>query len=216
MPLIASLTTDKQREAVQLYRSGCSAQQVADTLGVGIDAVFYTLRKHNVERRSIAESNRIRFEAKPYSYSIKDELTDEEERLKQVAVMLYWAEGYKVGNVVDFANSDVKMALIFKKFLSQICRVDEERIRCSLYCYEGQDVKALTTFWSRALQVPESQFIKPHVKKQSIPGPRGSRMTSGLVHIRYCDTKLLRQILSWIDEYADICVGGRVVNCEWL
>lgn len=217
MPLVASLTNDEQLEAISLYESGLSAQQVADNLGVGIDAIFYTLRKHQINRRTTTESNRIRFERKPSSYSIKSELLEEEERLKLAAIMLYWAEGYKVGgNHVDFANSDPKMALLFKKFLSEICRVDEKRIRCSLYCYEGQDIEALTVFWSNLLSVPTSQFFKPYIKKQSIPGPRGARMTNGLVHIRYYDTKLLRQLLAWIDEYADKCVGGGVVNRDWL
>lgn len=204
MPTVAALSQKQQEEAARLYRRGLSAQQVADHFGVSIHAAYYTLRKLKVPRRSAQETNKIRFEAKPLSYSLKTQLTEEEEQLKMAAIMLYWAEGYKVGShAIDFANSDPKMALIFRHFLSEICHVDEKRIRGHLYCYEGQDVKALTRYWSQLLSIPEKQFIKPYIKKAASPGPRGPRMLHGLVHIVYCDVKLLRQILAWIEEYGN-------------
>jgi hypothetical protein len=199
----AALSPKQQIEAAELYRGGLSAQQIADHFGVSIHASYYTLRSLDVPRRSKVDANRIRFEAKPLSYNLKPRLTPEEEKLKAAAIMLYWAEGYKVGkNTIDFANSDPQMALIFKRFLSEICRADEERIRGHIYCYEGQDLKELTRYWSNLLSIPENQFIKPYIKKAATPGPRGPRMLHGLVHIVYCDTKLLRQILAWIGEYA--------------
>ncbi len=162
---MAALTPEQQIEAAELYRSGLSVQQVADYFSISLNAAFYSLRHLNVTRRSSAESNQIRFEAQPLSYSIKENLTRADEDLKLTAVMLYWAEGYKVGGQsVDFANSDPNMALIFKKFLSEICRVDESRIRCSLYCYQGQDIESLHKFWSNLLSVPSNQFSKPYIK----------------------------------------------------
>jgi len=202
MPFPAALSPEQREDAARLYRSGLSAQQVADHFKVSLDATYYALRHLKVKRRTAQETNSIRFEAKPLSYNLKSKLTDKEERLKFAAIMLYWAEGYKVGkNTIDFANSDPQMALIFKHFLSRVCRVDEKRIRGHLYCYEGQDIKALTRYWSNLLSIPEKQFIKPYVKKTGSPGSRGPRMVHGLVHIVYCDTKLLRQILQWIEEY---------------
>lgn len=212
MPFPAALSPKQQEEAARLYRSGLSAQQVADHFKVSLDASYYALRHLKVKRRTAKETNQIRFEAKPLSYNLKEKLTKAEERLKFAAMMLYWAEGYKVGkNTIDFANSDPQMALIFKCFLSRICRVDEKRIRGHIYCYEGQDVKEVTRYWSRLLLIPEKQFTKPYVKKATALGPRGPRMLHGLVHIVYCDKKLLRQILKWIEEYCQECVGTQVV-----
>lgn len=202
MPFPAALSPEQQKEVARLYRGGLSAQQVADHFKVSLDASYYALRHLKVKRRTAQETNQIRFEAKPLSYNIKAKLSDIEERIKFAAIMLYWAEGYKVGkNTIDFANSDPKMALIFKRFLSEVCRVDEKRIRGHIYCYEGQDIKEITRYWSRLLLIPEKQFTKPYIKKAALPGPRGPRMVHGLVHIVYCDTKLLRQILQWIEEY---------------
>lgn len=201
----AALSPKQQLEAAKLYRGGLSAQQVADHFGVSIDASYYTLRSLDVPRRSAQETNSIRFEAKPLSYNLKKKLTEKEDRLKITAIMLYWAEGYKVGRgTVDFANSDPDMVVIFWKFLSEICRVDRKRVRLHLYAYEGQDIDALMNFWCKLLDLPKYHFIKPYVKKAAAPRPRGPRMIHGLVHIRYSDTKLLRQILKWIDEYRQV------------
>ncbi|MFA6519436.1 MAG: hypothetical protein WCT41_01270 [Candidatus Paceibacterota bacterium] len=198
----AALSVSQQHEAGKLYASGLSARQVAEHFKISLDATYYALRHQDIPRRTIQESNRILFASKPLSYNVKTKLNQDEELLKTAAIMLYWAEGYKIGKgTVDFANSDPQMALIFKRFLSKICRVDASRIRGHLYCYEGQNVSELTRYWSRLLSIPEKQFIKPYIKKAVSPGPRGPRMVHGLVHIVYCDTKLLRQILVWIDEY---------------
>ena len=184
-----------------LYKEGGSAQQVADELGVSINIIYDSLQRLQVARRSPRESNRIRYESQPLSYRIKEQLTPEEEKLRLAAVMLYWAEGYKIGSVIDFANADPAMALLFRKFLREICQVDERRIRGHIYCYEGQDVEALSRFWSAATGIPRDQFTKPYVKKAAAHGRRGPRMLNGLVHVRYCDKKLLQQMLRWIEEY---------------
>ena len=185
---------------------------------MSLDAAYYTLRKLKVKRRTAQETNSIRFEAKPLSFKLKTRLTTEEERLKMAAVMLYWAEGYKIGkSTVDFANSDSDMVLIFWKFLAEICGVDRSRVRLYLYAYEGQDVEKLMQYWCEILDLPRKHFTKPYIKKTAeLQGSRGPRMIHGLVHIRYCDTKLLRQVLIWIDEYRRKCVDGRVVNCTAL
>lgn len=213
---MAALSLLEQQEAGRMYASGCSASQIASYFNVTLGAAFYALRHQNVARRTPAETNRIRFERAPLSYSIKEKLTLSEERLKLAAVMLYWGEGYKAGkNTVDFANSDPSTAFIFTRFLVEICRVNRTRLRCSLYCHEGQQIAHIKEFWSNLLGIPLTQFIKPYVKR-SAPGVRGPRMPYGLVHVRYCDTKLLRQILLWIDEYRAESVGGRAVNCTGL
>ncbi len=202
MPARAALSPKQQQEAARLYKSGLSAQQIANYFGVSIHASYYTLRRLKVPRRSIVEANRVRFEAKPLSYDLKMRLGKGEDRLKMAAIMLYWAEGYKVGKgTVDFANSDPDMVVIFWKFLSEICRVDRKRVRLHLYAYEGQNIRSLKRFWTDLLGLPEQAFVKPYIKKAATPGPRGPRMIHGLVHIRYSDKKLFKQIIKWIDEY---------------
>jgi hypothetical protein len=217
MPTVAALSPEQQQKVARLYRGGLSAQQIASHFGVSLDASYYALRKLKVARRSKKEANHAHFKTKPLSYDLKKKLTSREEMLKTAAIMLYWAEGYKIGKgTVDFANSDPKMILLFWKFLSEICGVDRKKVRLYLYAYEGQNVEKLMQFWCDLLGLPREIFTKPYIKKAQSPGPRGPRMTNGLVHIRYCDTKLLRQVLVWIDEYCQKCIGTQVVNGEAL
>lgn len=213
---MAALNRAQQVEAGELYKSGFSAQQIANHFGVSLDAAFYALRRQKIVRRSSAASNKIRYQQSPTSFKIKENLSDEEERLKLAAVMLYWAEGYKAGDFsVDFANSDPSMALLFRKFLTKICGITESRLRAYIYCYEGQDSIYLKNFWSSALSVPLDQFSKTYIKPAG-KSVRGPRMIYGLVHVRYCDKKLLQQLLIWIEEYKLKCVGGGVVNRKGL
>lgn len=206
------LDRDSRNMIKSLYLSGLSAKQISEKAEISIHAVFYALRKLNVPRRSPAESNYLRFSQKQPSFLIREHLTPEQEQLKIAAVMLYWAEGYKAGKSgLDFANSDPNMVLLFRKFLSEICGVDESRIRCVLYCHENQDPDDLMMFWSKLLHIPLTQFSKPYIKRSGRE-IRTNRMENGLVHIRYYDTKLLWQMRTWISMYAESCVGGGVVN----
>lgn len=191
-------------------------REVAERFEVSIDAVTYALRKGNIQRRSHSEARAVHFARKPYSYCLKKDLSSEDRELKVAGIMLYWAEGYKVGrNTTDFTNSDPIMMALYMRFLRQICGVQESKLRCSIYGFTNQNTAELTRFWSNLLQVPESQFTKPYIR-EAVTTSRGNRMPHGLVHVRYCDKKLLQQILAWIEEYAELCVGGRVVNCTTL
>ncbi len=204
-----ALPLEQQKEAARLYRNGLSAQQMANHFGISIHAAYYTLRKLKVSRRSAQETNRIRFESKPLSYELKQKLTSEQEQLKIAAIMLYWAEGYKArGGTVDFANSDPDMVLIFWKFLSEVCGIDQKRIRLHLYAYEGQSIQNLKRFWCKLLKLSINHFTKPYIKKASMTHSwRGPRMVHGLVHIRYSDKKFFEQIIRWIDEYRLKMIG---------
>ena len=191
------------------YDKGYSAKEVADKLKVSIDVVYSFMRRHGLKRRSFQESNRIRFDKMPFSYSLKKRLTEKEERLKLAGTMLYWAEGSKKrhfykgqqrGAVVDLANSDPRMIILFLGFLRKICRVDEKRLRVHLYCYANQNVNALKKFWHKIKGNSLAQFIRPYVRQDFLPEKK-DKMKYGLIHIRYSDTRLLCQILDWIEEY---------------
>lgn len=196
---------DKQRvwvERVYVDR-GWSAREIAEHLHVGIGAVYYLMRKHRMKRRTRSEQNYVRFERKPLSFSVSKNLSREQRRLRDVGCALYWAEGAKTGHTVDFANCDVLMCKLFLQFLRVICRIDESRLRGYIYCHENQRPTSMVNFWSHTLGIPRSQFSKPYVRRygQGYQARRlPKRMEHGLVHVRYSDLKLLRQIFSWIEE----------------
>lgn len=107
--------------------------------------------------------------------------------------MLYLGERSKRdSSTVDLVNSDVDVARLFIKFLREIYRVDNNRIRIQLYCHEDPSEKI--KYWSNVPKVDQSQFTKPYINT-SKDVTRSGKMKYGMVHIRYSDKKLWMQIM---------------------
>lgn len=198
------------------YKERLSTIEIGKKLHVTPWVVLKFMKRMNLSRRTFKEANAIVFAKKPLSFSVKTNLSIREEQLKIAAIMLYWAEGAKPwGNkacMLDFVNSNSKMVEVFLKFMREICRVSEERFRVQLYCYANQDIENLKKFWYKITSIPLNQFIKPYVRKDFQIEKIG-RMEHGLVHVRYCDKKLLKKIGEWINEYCSkIGVDGGVVK----
>lgn len=169
-------------------------------------SIYKKLRKYDIPRRTISES---KFKK---GHKINSRLTLEEEKLKIAGVMLYWAEGTKTGNRIDFANSDPSMIKIFLKFLREICHIDEKRLRAYLYMYESLDIEQLKKYWVNLTEIPLKQFSKPYIKTNNLNLSQ-RKMSYGLVHIRYSDKKLFDLMQMWIKEYQEHdWAGGRAVN----
>ncbi len=190
------------------YIDKLSMREIAEKLSISIDAIVYFMRKHHLKRRDFSEINRLRFENKVPSFKIRPINSVYLKELKAIGAMLYWGEGYKSekGSIVDFANSDPKMILIFLNFLRNIYGLNEKRLRVLLYCYADQNVNKLIRYWSKLTKIPQNQFSKPYTRKDfDISNKR--KMEYGLIHIRYSDKKLLLEIKKTIDYYKNKYVG---------
>lgn len=183
------------------YIEGLTMKEVSLWYGVSIDVVVHFMRKHQIERRSFKEASAVNFAKKPLSFTKKEILTIEEEKLKIAGVMLYWAEGAKSENysMVDFANSDPSMISVFLCFLRGIFQIDEKRLRIQLYCYSDQNIADLVSFWCDLTHIPTSQLIKPYIRQDF--KENGRKMLHGLIHIRYSDKKLWLEVMKMIEEH---------------
>jgi hypothetical protein len=178
-----------------------SIPQIAGQYNLHPTSVFKRMKKYKIERRGFSESGYLANVHKP-QYRLKALLTKEEEKLKIAGVMLYWAEGYKKGDGIDFVNSDPDMVKLFLRFLREVCGIGEKRLRLYLYAFESQNIGRLKQFWNKITQIPISQFSKVYVRKAGADsGKTGRRMPYGVVHIRYYDKKLLNAISGWIEDY---------------
>lgn len=184
------------------YKDKKSMREIAEKLGVSINAVVYFMRRKSLKCRSFSDANAVRFEKKKPSFEVRANFSDDDKKLRLAGVMLYWAEGYKSDKAggVDFTNSDPNMIKIFMNFLRSSYIIDERRLRVLLYCYSNQGVDYLKKFWSGLTSIPLNQFIKPYVR-ESDGNKRGREMQKGMVHIRYNDKKLLNHIRGLMEEY---------------
>lgn len=188
----------QESKIITLYNEEFSGPQIALKLNIGLKKVYKTLLKQGTKRRSAIHQSEIRFRNSPLSYNFNESTSPKEERLLIAAIMLYYGEGAKTGTTVDFANSDQKALALFLKFLRQICRVNESKLRFYLYCFENQDPNQLINFWCSTLNIKRENFTKPYIRKIKKSNKR--IMSWGVLHIRYNDKRLLEKILSLISS----------------
>lgn len=177
-------------------------REVALTLKVSPDAVESFIKRHDIPKRSYKEAQQAKFYNKPLSFYKQNINNTYLKELSAIGTMLYWAEGYKgdeKNHTVDFANSDSFMITLFLKFLREIYRPDEKRLRVYLYCYSDQNIKKLVIYWSKITKIPKNQFSKPYVRSDF--RENGRKMEHGMIHVRYHDKKLLLDIKSMIESY---------------
>lgn len=191
-----------------IYKSGLPMRAVAERYNVAIGAVVYVLRQTNVPRRSFSVACGITFESKKPSFFVRKMRSIRSMELNLIGAMLYWAEGYKTAKAsgIDFANSDPNMAQLFMFFLKSRYTLDSKRLYCQIYYYADQDIEAITRYWSKKLSLPRTSFRYPYKKDNFKVG--GKKLLYGVVHIRYNDKKLLRDVLNLIESYRrKYCVG---------
>ena len=192
-------------------------REIGEHFGVSLDSVTYFMRKHGVARRTIVESNRIQFEKSPLSFTVNKSRSVYAQKMSLIGTMLYWAEGYKrdTSSGIDFANSDPDMALLFFRFLKNRYTLNQKRLYFSVYHYSDQDLNAITRFWARKLGVSISSFR--HSYKKQNPNSGARKLPYGVLHIRYTDKRLLRDVLKLIESNRlKYCAGGGAVNRDRL
>jgi len=120
------------------------------------------------------------------------------EQLRVIGAALYWAEGGKDRNVVDFVNSDPDMVRLMMRFFREVCNVEETKFRGILHIHPHLDVEAALRFWSSVTGIPVSQFYKTQlaVSKASVHH-RADRLPNGTFRISICDTMLSCKIRGW-------------------
>lgn len=196
------------KKIANLYQSGLSVKQIADNLGIGYSRIRYSLDKQSIPRRNHSKASRMLHLTKfgREQSNVKDNLTAEEEKLRIMGIMLYWGEGTKAGNSVAFSNSDPDMIIIFLKFLREICRVDEKRLRLLLHLYLDQNEINMKHFWSNITDISLSQFSKTFIHKQK-RGTYKKISRYGTISLRYSDKELLNTINNWLAEYRNASVA---------
>ena len=83
--------------------------------------------------------------------------------------MLYWAEGTKQRNQLQFCNADPVMARFFVDFLKTHFELREEeiKIRCYLYADHLSDQARIEQHWLDALGLPRESLRKSVVNVYS-------------------------------------------------
>ena len=199
-------TTDKLlEEIVSQYNSGKSAREVGENLSISWRKVIYLMAKYGIARRNRSDATYLHHNKRIAPYKIKVHLTEDEEKLKGLALGLLWADGYK-GNPYTLRahSSDPRIINILISFMVSICGVPREKLRVSLSVSEGQDVKQLERQWNRDIKLPLKQFYKTSVlkKRNGASGKKRRRAENGVATLHIHNIKLVKILHSWINQYA--------------
>ena len=219
---------EEQALARELRKQGWSYTQIADELEVSKGSVHNWCKdielspeqkKQNREKQiqrgkanKGAQKNKedALLERKEYQESGRIKAR-ERSRLHMIGCMLYWAEGAKSSrNVVQFANSDSHMILIFAEFLRKELDVLEDMIKVQVHCHTNVDEEriAIENYWLNLLHIPRENLYKTQVVKSS--GKSRNRLEYGVCSIIVNSTELLHHIFGSIQEYGDFN------NEDWL
>ena len=126
------------------------------------------------------------------------------DKLHLIGCMLYWAEGARNKNVLDFCNSDPEMIRLYISFLGESLGVDLKSIKIHIMCYT--DVNSVEDIEKHWLQVTGSS--KGCLTKTTVnPVNRFSRNTRvgkspyGTCAIRVYSTEVVQGVFGAIQEY---------------
>lgn len=113
-----------------------------------------------------------------------------------MGLMLYWAEGAKRGEQINFSNSDPRMIKFMMLWFRKICKVPEDKFRIKLYIHTLHCRKDIENYWSKLTNISRNQFHKTQIKPTSL-GHRKNRLYNGTCAIRISNKDLFRKIKGW-------------------
>ena len=111
-------------------------------------------------------------------------------------LMLYWAEGAKRGEQINFSNSDPRMIKFMMLWFRKICKVREEKFRVALHIHSLHCRRDIKRYWSELTNIPLNQFQKTQIKPTSLRH-RKHPLYNGTCAIRISNKDLFRKIEGW-------------------
>lgn len=157
------------------------------------------LIKANIERQNTANNRHMQF---------RNEARNEYAKLSKnklfiAGISLYWGEGEKTDSGrVSIVNTDPKMLLVMAEFYRKCLKIPENNLRIGLFIYEDMDIKQITNYWSKLLNIPIPQFIKTQVLKSRSKLTK-RRSIYGICSLYCSNTKLSIKIREWIKLLGD-------------
>lgn len=204
--------------AIKLRKQGASYNKISEELGIPKSTMVYWFRdeewskeikkilnwKNNfLSKQRLSTYIKIRRERLGAFYEqCRKEALDEFPRLKNnllfiAGLMLYWGEGdSNVKNCsIRLANSDSKMIALFFKFLKEIAKIPEEKIKIGLILYPDLNDIKCKEYWSQKTGVKINQFIKStYVKGKH----HTKRLTNGIAVIYFTNRGFKEKLFAWI------------------
>jgi hypothetical protein len=212
---------DKEK-ALNLRKEGKSYREIKKALSVPVSTLSDWLspndwsknitnslaeiakEKNTIRLRSL---NGVRNEHLKHAYEeARNEAVKEFQILKYhplfiAGIMLYCGEGDKVTKGhVKLTNTDMAMVKIYVNFLLSVCRIEKEKIRCSLLLYPDLDDEQCKKRWRENAGLDSIHFGKSTV----IQGRhKTKRLQTGICIVSVSSNYFKEKILIWTKMLAE-------------
>jgi transcriptional regulator with XRE-family HTH domain len=133
--------------------------------------------------------------------------------LHRTGCMLYWAEGHRNRNQVQFTNADPDMLWVFRDFLGRCYDVADDQVALTVNVHlgNGLDLAEIEAWWLDRLALPPTCLRQAIVNRPSRASQRKRRtLAYGTVRLTVSSTFIVQSIYGGIQAYA------RIERPEWL
>src|SRR3989338_6891989 len=153
------------KSARTLREKGLSASKIATLLGVSDSSVLRWCIDIPSKNRYHIHAQGLQAKAKEKSTRLAKNQKMSVEKAKIFTSLLYWCEGskYPSTNFIAFSNSDVNLIKTFITLFRTGFQPIESKFRAHLQLHTTHDKNKITSYWSKLLKIPETQFYKPTI-----------------------------------------------------
>ncbi len=175
---------EKHARAIELRKLGWSYLEIKNELSVSKGSLSLWLRSYPLTVDELSKYKKDRESRRVENYrntcerkrQTKLDGYYEQERTRLLplskremylaGLMLYWGEGLKANwSTVSFSNTNPKMIVFAKKWLTDCLGVSVDKLVVRLHLYSDMDSSTEHGYWSKLLEIPLTQFRKPYIKQ---------------------------------------------------
>ncbi len=194
-----------KEELEKLYKSGLSMQEISAKTGSSYHQVTYWMDKYGIPRRSLSEAIYTKQNPDGNPFEIKELQDRKDFELFNLGVGLFLGEGTKRDKFsIRFTNSDPKIMKLFLRFLREICKVKETKIKAWLNVFDDIKTAEATDFWVKITGIPISRFDKTIIRKNKV-GNYKNKSLHGTLTIYVSNKKLKNLMDGWCERTLSCC-----------
>lgn len=202
-----------RQQAVSLRQSGYSLKEISQALDIAKSTASLWLRDIELDAKALErlqtvvrkgqlkaaqnkreKTNLLLQEFKSDAERYLEKIDLNPDMMKICCAIIYWCEGGKHDQVVQFTNSDSNLVATFLNFLRKGFDIDEKKLRVCMHLHDYHSENKQKEFWSKITAIPKTQFIKSYQKKNT--GKRSRKDYQGCIMIKYYDVKVMRELLA--------------------
>jgi hypothetical protein len=214
----------KHQEAINLRLEGKSYTEINNILGIAKSTQsdwFKTLKlpirvqkiltnKKIATTKNFNEFNKKRTEdiqkenKKIIIGAVKEIKTLSKYELKLLGVALYWGEGYKNqkrnSKYVQISNADPYLIALFLRFLREVIKIPEEKLKVSIFLYPNINISSSISFWSKITNIDSERFRTTVSVSRASRGKRPQNsLPYGTLKLSVNSRRNFYQIKGWIN-----------------